>query len=119
MAEPEQSSGWAQLLCSPFALAVAPFLSCREIFELSACSRALLRLRFDLGRWDFPLNGGTYETFRIKRHSVPPCFDGMASFDLVSHLGPRLRIKAIGVTNVDAFADVHTLDVHTVLVLQM
>jgi hypothetical protein len=103
---------WAHLLGSPFALAVAPFLSNKELFELSASSRKVLRLRYDLGRWPVKLDATSYESFRIKRHSVPPCFEGMASFDLVTYLGSRLSVKMrkANVENVDALAGVHALD---------
>jgi hypothetical protein len=67
MAQLEQLD-WAQLLGSPFALAVAPFLSNKEIFVLSACSRNVLRLHYDLGRWAVRLNDTSYESFRSKRH---------------------------------------------------
>jgi hypothetical protein len=107
---------WAHLLGSPFALAVAPFLSNEELFELSACSRKVLRLRYDLGRWTVELDDTSYESFRIKRHSVPPCFEGRASFDLVTYLGSRLsvrmRSKQANVENLDALAGVHTLNLH-------
>jgi hypothetical protein len=92
MAQIEQPD-WAQLLGSPFALAVTPFLSDKEIFVLSACSRKVLRLRYDLGRWAVRLNDTSYESLRSKRHSVPPCFEGMASFDFVSYLGSRLSVR--------------------------
>jgi hypothetical protein len=112
MAQLEQLD-WAHLLGSPFALAVAPFLSNRELFKLSACSRKVLRLRYDLGRWSVELNDTSYESFRIKRHSVPPCFEGRASFDLVTYLGSRLSVRMrtrANVQNVDALAGVHSLD---------
>ncbi|KAJ1393423.1 hypothetical protein B484DRAFT_425450, partial [Ochromonadaceae sp. CCMP2298] len=108
--QPEQPD-WVQFLGDSSALAVAPFLSNNELFALSACSRKLLQLRYDLGRWDAVLDGSSYERFRIKRYSVPRCFEGMASFDLVTHLGTRLRIKAQGITNTDALAGVHKLDI--------
>jgi len=103
---------WAHLLGSPFALAVAPFLSNKEIFQLSTCSRKLLRLRYDLCTWAVELNAISYERFRSKRRSVPTCFDGMASFDLVIYLGSRLSVSMIRacVENVDALAGVHTLN---------
>jgi hypothetical protein len=111
MAQLEQPN-WALLLGSPFALAVAPFLSNKELFELSACSRKVLRLRYDLGSWAVRLNDTSYESFRSKRHSVPPCFEAMASFDLVTYLGSRLSVSMTqaNVENVDALAGVHTLD---------
>jgi hypothetical protein len=103
---------WAHLLGSPFALAVAPFLSNDELFALSACSRYLLRLRYDLGRWSVRLDDTSYEIFRSKRHSVPPGFEAMASFDLVTYLGFRLSVtmRRANVENVDALAGVHTLN---------
>jgi hypothetical protein len=109
-----EQPNWAHLLGSPFALAVAPFLSNKELFELSASSRKVLRLRYDLGRWAVRLNDTYYESFRIKRHSVPSCFEGRASFDLVTYLGSRLRVSMFNanVENVDALAGVHTLSLH-------
>jgi hypothetical protein len=111
MAQLEQLD-WAHLLGSPFALAVAPFLSNKELFVLSACSRKVLLLRYDLGRWPVRLGGASYKSFRIKRHSVPPCFEGRASFDLVTYLGSRLSVRMWTEANVnmDALAGVHTLD---------
>jgi hypothetical protein len=112
--QPRLEPNWAVFLGSPesFASTVGPFLSNREVFQLSAASRVVLSLRYALGRWSVQLKGGTYESFRIKRHSVPPCFEGMASFDLVAHLGSRLKVR-MGTSrniNVDALAGVHTLN---------
>jgi len=106
---------WAQFLgdVSSFALAVAPFLYNRELFALSACSRKLLRLRYDLCSWDIKLDYNSFESFRTQRHSVPPCFEGVESFDLVPYLGSRLSVKMCNqfhTENVDALAGVHTLD---------
>jgi hypothetical protein len=55
MAQHEQHD-WANLLGSPFALAVAPFVSNKEVFQLSTCSRKVLRLRYDLCIWGVVLN---------------------------------------------------------------
>ncbi|KAJ1408130.1 hypothetical protein B484DRAFT_200483 [Ochromonadaceae sp. CCMP2298] len=84
MAQPEQLD-WAHHLGSPFALAVAPFLYNRELFALSACSHKLLRLRCDLCSWDVKLDYNSFESFRTQRHSVPPCFEEVESFDLASN----------------------------------
>jgi hypothetical protein len=113
MAQLEQPD-WAQLLGSPFALAVAPFLSNKELFELSACSRKVLRLRYDLGRWAVELDETSYAGFVTMRYSVPPCFQEIASFDLVTYLGSRLRVrmKTQANINVDALAGVHALNLH-------
>jgi Leucine-rich repeat (LRR) protein len=112
MAQLKQRS-WAHFLgdVSSFALSVAPYLSNKELFALSACSRKLLRLRYDLCRFRIKLNKKSYMGFRTKRHSVPPCFEG--SFDLMTYLGSRLSVRMRTkdkVENVDALAGVHTLD---------
>jgi hypothetical protein len=98
-----------------FAGAVAPLLTNAEIFALSGCSRKLLRLRYDLGRWAVVLNtyrGATYESFRIKRTAVPVCFPGLLTFDLAEYLGPRLSVSMHDedIDNADALAGVHSLD---------
>jgi hypothetical protein len=112
--EQQQLPNWAVFLGSPesFACTVGPFLSNRELFQLSAASRAVLSLCYALGRWAVQLDGDTYESFRIKRHSVPPCFQGMASFDQVAYLGSRLKVRIWKGRNmnVDALAGVQTLD---------
>jgi hypothetical protein len=107
-----QQPDWAHLLGSPFALAVDPFLSNRDIFALSACSCKVLRLRYDLGSWPVVLDDTSYKRFRSKRHSVPPCFDGLSSFDLVTFLNYwlRVRLKTTANLNVDALAGVDRLD---------
>jgi hypothetical protein len=114
MAQLEQRYTWAEFLgdSSLTAVTLAPFLSNKELFVLSACSRKTLRLRYDLGRWAVELDDTSYESFRIKRHSVPPCFEGVASFDLVTYLGSRLSVSMTKakVVNVDALAGVHTLN---------
>jgi hypothetical protein len=118
MAQPDSPDSpdpldWAAFLGSwgPFALAVAPYLSNRELFELATCSRKLLRLRYDLGRWAFRLDDDTYESFCAIRYSVPLCFEATGDFDFVAHLGSRLsvRMPRAHIENVDALAGVHTL----------
>jgi hypothetical protein len=105
---------WAHLLGSTFALAVSPFLSNKELFALSACSRKVLRLRYDLCRWSIELDDTSYETFCSRRdsgHFVPPCFMGPC-FDLVAYLGSRVTVKMVNakVENVDSLAGAHTLN---------
>ncbi|KAJ1386701.1 hypothetical protein B484DRAFT_410126, partial [Ochromonadaceae sp. CCMP2298] len=72
--------------------APAPGCSCviAELFLLATCSRKLLGLRYDLGRWKFNLDDDTYEIFCAMRHSVPLCFEATGDFDLVAYLGSRL-----------------------------
>jgi hypothetical protein len=111
------SPDWAAFLGSwgLFALAVAPFLSNRELFELATCFRKLLRLRYDLGRWAMELDDDTYESFCAIRHSVPLCFEATGDFDFVTHLGSRLRATLRTSTlrvSVNALAGVHTVDLN-------
>jgi hypothetical protein len=121
MAHPEQLD-WAEFLGSwgPFALSLAPFLSNTELFTLSSASRKLLKLRYDLGRWSIKLGelgtqmDDSYERFCGRRHSgrsVPACSKGPC-FDLVAHLGSRLRLKIINgnIKHAKALAECHTLD---------
>ncbi|KAJ1419416.1 hypothetical protein B484DRAFT_421612 [Ochromonadaceae sp. CCMP2298] len=114
---------WSVFLGSwePFADAVAPFLTNKDLFQLSACCRGVLGLRYTLGRWSAVLDDASYERFRIMRYSVPPCFD-LEAFDLVPLLGQRLSIRlsvdsfyvGTGVTSaphyVDALAGVYNLN---------
>jgi hypothetical protein len=111
---------WALLLGKPesFALTVGPFLSNREIFQLSAASRGVLNLRYALGRWTVQLDRTLYKAFCTKRHSVPVCFAGQDTqdFDLVTVLGDRLKIVVRNppgcrrIYDVSALAGVHSLD---------
>ncbi|KAJ1442881.1 hypothetical protein B484DRAFT_389846 [Ochromonadaceae sp. CCMP2298] len=86
MTQPDAPHDWAAFLGSwgPFALAAAPYLSNRELFHLATCSRKLLGLRYDLGRWKFNLDDDKYEIFCAMRHSVPLCFEATGDFDLVA-----------------------------------
>ncbi|KAJ1432220.1 hypothetical protein B484DRAFT_447974 [Ochromonadaceae sp. CCMP2298] len=63
--QPDPPLDWAAFLGSwgPFALAFAPYLSNREIFNLATCSRKLL----GLGRWKFNMDYDTYERFCARR----------------------------------------------------
>jgi hypothetical protein len=113
MTQPATPLDWAEFLgsWSPFALAVTPFLSNRELFNLATCSRKLLRLRYDLGRWDFQLDDDTYERFCAMRHSVPLCFEATEDFDFVTYLGSRLTVRMRTMrASVNALAGVHTLN---------
>jgi hypothetical protein len=112
---------WSSFLGSwePFADAVAPFLTNRDLFQLSGVSRAVLQLRYTLGRWSVELQDTAYERFRIMRYTVPPCFGHLQTFDLVAQLGQRLSVKMhshnlnLGYQNclrdVSALGGVHTL----------
>jgi hypothetical protein len=101
-----------------FQSAVAPFLSNKDLFSLSSCSHAHLHMRYDLGRWAVVLMDQEYEAFRTKRTAVPSCFQqshllsAVPTFDLVHHLGPRLRVSMVRSErrNFDAFAGVRLLD---------
>eukprot|EP00601_Ochromonadales_sp_CCMP2298_P026479 CAMPEP_0173291744 /NCGR_PEP_ID=MMETSP1143-20121109/12329_1 /TAXON_ID=483371 /ORGANISM="non described non described, Strain CCMP2298" /LENGTH=231 /DNA_ID=CAMNT_0014231027 /DNA_START=62 /DNA_END=753 /DNA_ORIENTATION=+ len=116
MTQPPENH-WALLLGNPetFGLTVGPFLSNRELFQLSAASRALLNLRYALGRWAVQLDRSSYNAFRTKLHSVPVCFAGQ-DFDLVTHLGNRLKVVVRDppggrrIVDVSALAGVHSLD---------
>jgi hypothetical protein len=99
-----------------FQSAVAPFLSNKDLFSLSSCSHAHLHMRYDLGRWAVVLMDHEYEAFRTKRTAVPRCFQQPhptpGTFDLVRHLGARLRVSMShsARTNLDALAGVRFLD---------
>jgi hypothetical protein len=97
----------------PFADAVAPFLTNKDMFQLSACCREVLQLRYTLGRWSAVLDDASYERFRIMRHPVPPCFGHLETFDLVVQLGQRLSIRMLSTSrgNLDALAGVHTVSI--------
>jgi hypothetical protein len=114
---------WSVFLGSwePFADAVAPFLTNKDLFQLSVCCLGVLGLRYTLGRWSAVLDDASYGRFCIMRYSVPPCFD-LEAFDLVGQLGQRLFItlsvgcvnNETGVTSaphyVDALAGVYNLN---------
>jgi hypothetical protein len=64
MTQPDSPLDWAEFLgsWSPFALAVASYLSNIELFNLATCSCKLIGLRYDLSSSKFNLDDDTYES---------------------------------------------------------